>query len=61
MNKKPILSALIFTALLSGCEGKGGDDINGDGKPDGIRGENGYCPPYSSTEKPKIDGYCYPG
>ncbi|MCP5161197.1 MAG: hypothetical protein H6999_05035 [Hahellaceae bacterium] len=56
-----ICATLFFTLLIAGCDGKGGSDVTGDGKPDGIRGDNGYCPPYSDSDRPHEDGYCYPG
>lgn len=62
MNKANLFIILFLATLISGCDNKGGMDINDDGKPDGVRGSNnGYCPGYSRSERPERDGYCYPG
>lgn len=56
-----ILGVIFLNVLLVGCDGYGGQDVTGDGQPDGVRPQNGLCPPYSDADKPHADGYCYPG
>lgn len=61
MKKHNLCALLFLAALTSACDRKGGMDLDGDGKPDGIKGDDGYCPPYSDSHRPHSDGYCYPG